>query len=177
MKKRMILLPTIPSTETLRSPACVNQPTRCPLGRREIDIFINNKVTEAGVTDPGQARKLSLRGKIWPEKSVCLSTQIALLQMEGANGATNRTLGCVEYLPMRTGDVFFSLKYTLTSLKKHHSASSLDDHSNMQYYAGSKASLAETSRYPYKTPLDHPTVLQYPLAHAKCKHHRDVSES
>src|SRR6266403_3994556 len=29
--------------------------------------------------------------------------------MEGANGATNWTLGCAEYLPMRTGNISFKV--------------------------------------------------------------------
>ena len=70
---------------------------------REIDILLGNKVVEAGVIDPG-SQIIVIREDLAREVNATINAD-RLLQMEGANGATNWTLGCAEYLPMRIGDI------------------------------------------------------------------------
>lgn len=72
---------------------------------REVDVQIGGKVTEAGVIDPG-SQIIVMREDLAREVGASINTD-RLLQMEGANGATNWTLGCAEYLPMRAGDISF----------------------------------------------------------------------
>ena len=74
---------------------------------REIDVQIGDKVLEAGVIDPG-SQIIVIREDLAREVGATINTD-RLLQMEGANGATNWTLGCAEYLPMRVGNVSFEV--------------------------------------------------------------------
>ena len=74
---------------------------------REIDVEIGGKVIEAGVIDPG-SQIVVMREDLAREAGVAINAS-RLLQMEGANGATNWTLGCAEYLPMRIGDLSFAV--------------------------------------------------------------------
>jgi hypothetical protein len=74
---------------------------------REIDIQICDKVTEAGVIDLG-SQIIVIREDLAQEVGATINTS-HVLQMEGANGATNWTLGCAEFLPMCTGDVAFKV--------------------------------------------------------------------
>ena len=73
----------------------------------EIDIWIGDKVTEAGVIDPG-SQIIMIRDDLAREVGATINTS-CVLQMEGANGATNRTLGCAEFLPMCAGDMVFKV--------------------------------------------------------------------
>ncbi|KAN0119068.1 hypothetical protein V8E52_004515, partial [Russula decolorans] len=78
-----------------------------PLPLHEINIVINNKVTEAGVIDPG-SQIIVMREDLAHEVGATINAD-RLLQMEGANGATNWTLGCAEYLPMCIRDISFTV--------------------------------------------------------------------
>ena len=71
----------------------------------EIEVEIGNKVVEMGVIDLGSQIII-----IWEDLAQQVGATInanCLLEMEGANGATNWTLGCAEYLPMCIGDISF----------------------------------------------------------------------
>ena len=72
---------------------------------REIDIQIGGKVTEAGIIDPG-SQIVVIRADLAREVGAAINAN-RVLQMEGANGATNWTLGCAEYLPMQAGNIPF----------------------------------------------------------------------
>jgi hypothetical protein len=74
---------------------------------REIDIRIRDRVTEAGVINPG-SQIIVIREDLAREVGATINTS-RVLQMEGANGATNWTLSCAEFLPMRAGDVAFEV--------------------------------------------------------------------
>ncbi len=77
-----------------------------PLPLREIDVLANNHSTEAGVLD--RVSQIVLIGEDLANE---VSTRInarRTLRMEGANGSTPRTLGCMEDLEMRIGDVSFT---------------------------------------------------------------------
>jgi hypothetical protein len=71
----------------------------------EIDIQIGGKIIEAGVIDPG-SQIIIMWADLVQEVGANINADW-LLQMEGANGATNWTLGCVKYLPMYTGNISF----------------------------------------------------------------------
>ncbi len=74
---------------------------------REIDVQVGGKIIEAGVIDPG-SQIIVMREDLAREVGATINAD-HLLQMEGANRATNWTLGCAEYLPMRAGDVSFTV--------------------------------------------------------------------
>ena len=74
---------------------------------RKINIEIGGKVIEAGVIDPG-SQIIVMREDLAREVGATINTN-RLLQMEGANGVTNWTLGCAEYLPMQVGNISFAV--------------------------------------------------------------------
>ena len=74
---------------------------------REIDVQVGGKIIEAGVIDPG-SQIIVMREDLAREVGATINAD-HLLQMEGANRATNWTLGCAEYLPMCAGDVSFTV--------------------------------------------------------------------
>jgi hypothetical protein len=86
--------------------ASVHEPAYS-LPLREVDIRIGDRVTEAGVIDPG-SQIIVIREDLAREVGANINAS-RILQMEGANGATNWTLGCAEFLPMRAGDVAFEV--------------------------------------------------------------------
>lgn len=65
---------------------------------REVNVQINGQVTEAGVIDPG-SQIIVIREDLVRKVGAGINTD-RQLQMEGANGSTNWTLGCAEYLPL-----------------------------------------------------------------------------
>jgi hypothetical protein len=95
-----------PIDTTNAYPTSIREPAYS-LPLREIDIQIGGKVTEAGVIDPG-SQIVVIREDLAREVGATINAN-RLLQMEGANGATNWTLGCAEYLPMRAGDISFEV--------------------------------------------------------------------
>ncbi len=72
---------------------------------REIDIQIGGKIVEAGVIDPG-SQIIVMRVDLAREVGATINAKHQL-HMEGANGATNWTLECAEYLPMSAGNISF----------------------------------------------------------------------
>ena len=74
---------------------------------QEIDVLVGGRTTEAGVIDPG-SQIVAIRKDLADEVAAHVNPGVRL-QMEGANGATNWTLGCAEHLTMQIGDVPFTL--------------------------------------------------------------------
>ena len=74
---------------------------------REIDVLVNSRKTEAGVLHQG-SQIVIIREDLANEVGTQINTQ-RVLQMEGANSSTSRTLGCAEDLEMRIGDVSFTI--------------------------------------------------------------------
>ena len=73
----------------------------------ELDVLVGDQVTVAGVLDPGLQIVV-----IWHNLAKEVDARINpnhLVEMEGANEATNWTLGCAEYLTMQVGDVPFKI--------------------------------------------------------------------
>ena len=69
----------------------------------ELDILVGDWVMVAGVLDPGLQIMV-----IWHDLAEEVNARINpnhLVEMEGANGATNWTLGCAKYLTMQVGNV------------------------------------------------------------------------
>ena len=74
---------------------------------QEIDISLGINLLEPGVLDPG-SQIVVIQHDLAQELGARINTG-RLLEMEGANGATNWTLGCAEYLTMQVGDVPFKI--------------------------------------------------------------------
>ncbi|KAH9010333.1 hypothetical protein EDB84DRAFT_1226806, partial [Lactarius hengduanensis] len=74
---------------------------------REIDVMINDAITEAGVLDQG-SQIVVIRWDLAQEAGVSINHDHRL-DMEGANGVVSKTLGCAENLTMRVGDVTFAI--------------------------------------------------------------------
>jgi hypothetical protein len=71
----------------------------------EIKVQVGDKITEAGVIDPGSQIIV-----IWEDLAQQVDTTINtkhVLKMEGANGVTNWTLGCTKHLSMHIGNISF----------------------------------------------------------------------
>jgi len=74
---------------------------------QEIDVAFGNGSAEPGLLDPGSQIVV-----ICKDLAQELNTHINAglrIEMEGANSATNWTLGCAENIPMRIGGVSFKL--------------------------------------------------------------------
>ena len=97
---------TTATTDQQAKPSSSREPAYS-LPLREIDIQVGGKVIEAGVIDPG-SQIVVMREDLAREVGAAINAG-RVLQMEGANGATNWTLGCAEYLPMRIGDLSFTV--------------------------------------------------------------------
>lgn len=74
---------------------------------REIDVLINNTISEAGVLDQG-SQIVVIRQDLAQEAGVIINRRFQL-EMEGANGLVSKTLGCAENLIMQIGDVAFKV--------------------------------------------------------------------
>ena len=74
---------------------------------REIDVLVNDTVSEAGILDQG-SQIIVIRQDLAQEAGVHINHQHQL-EMEGANGLVSNTLGCAENLTMQVGDVTFEV--------------------------------------------------------------------
>ncbi len=74
---------------------------------QEIDIQVGGRNMEAGVIDPG-SQIVAIRKDLADEVAAHINPRVRL-EMEGANGATNWTLGCAEHLSMQVGNISFKL--------------------------------------------------------------------
>ncbi|KAI0288887.1 hypothetical protein BC826DRAFT_888759, partial [Russula brevipes] len=71
----------------------------------EISVLVNGLVTEFGVLDSG-SQIVAIRYDLAQEVGAQINPH-RRLEMEGANGATNWTIGCAEYLSIQIGDIPF----------------------------------------------------------------------
>jgi hypothetical protein len=73
----------------------------------ELNVLVGNQVTVPGVLDPG-LQIVVIRCDLAEKVNACINPN-HLVRMEGANRATNWTLGCAEYLTMQVGNVPFKI--------------------------------------------------------------------
>jgi hypothetical protein len=73
----------------------------------ELDTLVGDRVMVAGVLDPG-SQIVVIRRDLAEEVNARINPN-HLVEMEGANGATNWTLGCAENLTMQVGNVPFKI--------------------------------------------------------------------
>jgi hypothetical protein len=73
----------------------------------ELDVLVGECITVPGVLDPG-SQIVVIRRDLANKVNVRINTN-HLVQMEGANGATNWTVGCAEYLTMQVSGVPFKI--------------------------------------------------------------------
>jgi len=85
-----------------------NQPpaTLC-LPLQELDVLVSGSVKIPAIFDTG-SQIVVIRQDIIQSLGVYINTQ-QLIEMEGANGATNWTVGCTENLMLQVGDVSFKI--------------------------------------------------------------------
>ncbi|KAI9507497.1 hypothetical protein F5148DRAFT_958651, partial [Russula earlei] len=74
---------------------------------QEIDISVATGISEPGVLDPG-SQIVAIRQDLAREIGVRINST-RRIEMEGANGITNWTLGCAEHVPMQVGGVPFKI--------------------------------------------------------------------
>ena len=74
---------------------------------REIDVLVNDTISEAGILDQG-SQIIVIRQDLAQEAGVLVNHQHQL-EMEGANGLVSKTIGCAENLTMQVGDVAFEV--------------------------------------------------------------------
>ena len=74
---------------------------------REVDVLVNDQTVVSGVVDPG-SQIVAIRKDLVDDIAAPVNTGICI-EMEGANGAINSTLGCVEYLTLQIGDIPFKI--------------------------------------------------------------------
>ena len=99
-----------PFPETPPTPPHISAPLPEPeysLPLQEIDVLVGDHSTVAGVIDPG-SQIVAIRKDLAEEVAAHINSGIRL-EMEGANGATNWTLGCAEHLAMQVNDIPFTL--------------------------------------------------------------------
>ena len=74
---------------------------------QKIDIALGNGSAELGLLDLG-SQIVVIRKDLAQELNACINAGLRI-EMEGANGSTNWTLGCAKHLPMRIRGVTFKL--------------------------------------------------------------------
>jgi hypothetical protein len=97
-------------THTSPQPHASSTPISEPeysLPLQEIDILVGGRSMVAGVIDPG-SQIVAIRKDLADEVAARINPALCL-KMEGANSATNWTLGCAEHLDMQVGDVPFKI--------------------------------------------------------------------
>jgi len=86
----------------LSPPPDVRQPDFC-LPLLELDVLINSGFKSPAILDTG-SQIIIIQHDIVQSLGFPINRQ-RLIEMEGANGATNWTVGCAKNLPMQVGDV------------------------------------------------------------------------
>jgi len=86
----------------LSPPPDVRQPDFC-LPLLELDVLVDSGFKSPAILDTG-SQIIVIRHDIVQSLGFPINCQ-RLIEMEGANGATNWTVGCAENLPMQVGDV------------------------------------------------------------------------
>jgi len=83
----------------------------CPpafcLPLQELDVLVGNTLNVPAIYDTG-SQIVVIRKDIVQSLGIHINTQ-QLIEMEGANGATNWTVGCAENLSLQVGDVPFKI--------------------------------------------------------------------
>jgi hypothetical protein len=69
----------------------------------KIDVALKGSIVEPAVLDPG-SQIIVIRKDLAQEVNMCVNPS-QWLKMEGANGTTNWTVGCTEYLDLQVGNV------------------------------------------------------------------------
>jgi hypothetical protein len=85
------------------SPTSPDRPIAFCLPLRELDILLNGAATTPAIYDTG-SQIVVIRQDLVDNLGVYINPN-RLIEMEGANGATNWTVGCVDYLPIQIGSV------------------------------------------------------------------------
>ena len=85
----------------------IAQPSAFCLPLQEIDVLVNAAVKVPAILDTG-SQIVVIRHDIVQSLGVDVNYQ-RLIEMEGANGATNWTVGCAENLTLQVGDVSFKV--------------------------------------------------------------------
>ena len=93
------------SVDLLPSDNCL--PDYC-LPLLELNVLINNSTKVPAILDTG-SQIVVIRHDIVQLLRVPINHN-CLIEMEGANGATNWTVGCAENLPLQVGDVTFKVQ-------------------------------------------------------------------
>ena len=88
-------------------PPANSQPPAFCLPLQELDILVNGSIKVSAILDTG-LQIVVIRHDIVQALGVPINHQ-RLIEMEGANSATNWTIGCAESLPLQVGDITFKV--------------------------------------------------------------------
>ena len=83
-------------------PVSIQPPAFC-LPLQELDVLVNGSIKVPAILDTG-SQIVVIRHDIIQALGVPINYQ-RLIEMEGANSATNWTVGCAEDLPLQVGDI------------------------------------------------------------------------
>jgi len=84
-----------------------NCPPAFCLSLQELNVLVGNSLNVPAIYDTG-SQIIVIRKDIIQSLSIHINTQ-QLIEMEGANGATNWTVGCAKNLLLQVGDVPFKI--------------------------------------------------------------------
>jgi hypothetical protein len=88
-------------------PVTIAQPSTFCLPLQEIDVLVNAAVKVPAILDTG-SQIIIIRHDIVQSLRVPVNYQ-RLIEMEGANGVTNWTVGCAKDLTLQVGNVLFKV--------------------------------------------------------------------
>ena len=88
-------------------PPTNSQPPAFCLSLQELDVLVNSSIQVSAILDTS-SQIVVIRHDIIQALSITINYQ-RLIEMEGANSATNWTIGCTEDLPLQVGDVMFKV--------------------------------------------------------------------
>src|SRR6267142_2525058 len=74
---------------------------------QELDILVNSSIKVSAIYDTG-SQIVDIQQDLVQSLGVCVNAQ-RIIEMEGANGTTNWTVGCIENLTVQVGDVPFKI--------------------------------------------------------------------
>ena len=86
--------------------AAIAHPSTFCLPLQEIDILVNSSLKVPAILDTGSQITV-IRHDITQSLSLHINNQ-RLIEMEGANGATNWMVGCAENLTLQVGNISFT---------------------------------------------------------------------
>ena len=88
-------------------PPANSQPPAFCLPLQELDVLVDSSIQVSAILDTG-SQIIVIRHNIVQALGIAINYQ-HLIEMEGANGTTNWTIGCAEDLPLQVGDVTFKV--------------------------------------------------------------------